>query len=89
MKTSTFTDQQIVAILREAETKTSTIDALCRTYGIGQATFYRWRTKYGGMDTPHLTRLKELDRENARLKRLLAERDLEIDVLREINAKKW
>ena len=89
MKANTFTDQQIVAILREAETKTETIDALCRKHGIGQATFYRWRTKYGGMDAPQLTRLKELDRENARLKRLLAERDLEIDVLREINAKKW
>ena len=89
MKAKTFTDQQIVAILREAETHTETIEALCRTHGIAQATFYRWRAKYGGMDTSQLTRLKELDRENARLKRLLAERDLELDVLREINAKKW
>ena len=89
MKATTFTDQQIVAILREAETKTETIESLCRKHSIGQATFYRWRAKYGGMDVPQLTRLKELDRENARLKRLLAERDLEIDVLREINAKKW
>ena len=88
MKTNTFPDQQIVAIVREAEMKTVTIEALCRTHGIGPATFYRWRTKYGGMDTPQVTRLKELDRENARLKRLGAERDLESEVWREINAKK-
>ena len=89
MKASRFTEAQLVTILREAETGQTTIEGLCRKHAIGEATFYRWRGKYGGMDASDAARLKELERENTRLKKLLAERDLEIEVMKEINAKKW
>jgi putative transposase len=89
MKASRFTEAQIIAILREAETGQTTIDALCRKHAIGEATFPRWRSKYGGMEASDAARLKELERENTLLKKLLAERDLEIEVMKEINAKKW
>jgi putative transposase len=89
MKASRFTDTQIITILREAETGQLTIEALCRKHAISEATFYRWRSKYGGMNASDVTRLKELERENTRLKKLLAERDLEIEVMKEVNAKKW
>ena len=89
MKATRFTEAQIIAILREAETGQTTIEALCRKHAIGDATFYRWRSKYGGMDASDAAWLKELERENSRLKKLLAERDLEIEVMKEINAKKW
>ncbi len=89
MKAGRFTEAQIITILREAETGQTTIEALCRNHAIGEATFYRWRSKYGGMDASDAVRLKELERENTRLKKLLAERDLEIEVMKEINAKKW
>lgn len=89
MKANRFTEAQIITILREAETGQTTIEALCRKHAIGEATFSRWRSKYGGMDASDAARLKELERENARLKKLLAERDLEIEVMKEINAKKW
>jgi putative transposase len=89
MKASRFTEAQIITILREAETGQATIEALCRKHAIGEATFYRWRSKYGGMEASDAARLKELERENSRLKQLLAERDLEIEVMTEINAKKW
>lgn len=87
MKASRFTDVQIIAIVREAETGQTTIEALCRKHATMEATFYRWRSKYGGMDASDAARLKDLERENARLKKLLAERDLEIEVMKEINAK--
>lgn len=89
MKANRFTEAQIITILREAETGQTTIEALCRKHAIAEATFYRWRSKYGGMDASDAARLKELERENGRLKKLLAERDLEIEVMKEINAKKW
>lgn len=89
MKASRFTEAQIITILREAEAGQTTIEALCRKYAIGEATFYRWRSKYGGVDASQAMRLKDLERENARLKKLLAERDLEIEVMKEVNAKKW
>ncbi len=89
MKATRFTQAQIIALLREAETGQTTIEALCRKHAIGDATFYRWRNKYGGMDASDAARLKELERENSRLKKLLAERDLEIEVMKEINAKTW
>ena len=89
MKASRFTDEQIITILREAETGTITIESLCRKHAIAEATFYRWRSKYGGLEASDAARLKELERENARLKKLLAERDLEIEVMKEVNAKKW
>ena len=87
MKTSTFTEEQIVQILREAETGEQTIGTACRTHGISENTFYKWRKKYGGADVSAIKRLRELELENGRLKRLLAERDLEIDVIKEILGK--
>lgn len=88
MKTSTFTEEQIVQILREAETGEQTIGTVCRARGISENTFYKWRKKYGGVDVAAIKRLRELEQENARLKRLLAERDLEVDIMKEVLAKK-
>jgi putative transposase len=88
MKASQFSDEQIVHILQEAERGERSIGAICRTHGITETTFYRWRRKFGGMTVSDVQRLKELEKENARLKRLLAERDLEVDALREVIAKK-
>ncbi len=89
MKANRFSETQIITILREAEAGKEPIEALCRKHGISGATFYRWRSKYGGMEPSDAARLKELERENARLKKLLAERDLELEILKELNAKKW
>ena len=89
MKAGQFTDEQIVAILQEAARGEKPIATLCREKGISEATFYTWRKKFGGMDTRDVQRLKELEKENARLKKLLANRDLEIDCLKEITAKNW
>ena len=88
MKQSQFTPEQIIAILQEGERGERTIGEIARAHGITETTFYRWRRKYGGLAVPEAQRLKELERENARLKRLLAERDLEVDALREYLAKK-
>ncbi len=88
MKMSTFTEEQIVQILREAETGEQTIGRVCRTHGISENTFYMWRKKYGGVDVAAIKRLRELEHENVRLKRILAERDLEVDVLKEVLGKK-
>ena len=88
MKQSLFTPEQIIAILQEAERGERPIGEIARTHGITETTFYRWRRKYGGLAVAEAQRLKELERENARLKRLLAERDLEVDLLREYLAKK-
>ncbi len=88
MKMSTFTEEQIVQILREAETGEQTIGSVRRTHGISENTFYTWRKKYGGVDVAAIKRLRELEHENVRLKRILAERDLEVDVLKEVLGKK-
>ena len=88
MKQERFSEEKIVGILRVAEKAEKPIADLCREQGIAEQTFYRWRRKYGGLDTSDVQRLKELTAENARLKRLLAERDLEVDALKELLAKK-
>ena len=88
MKTNQHTAEQIIKILEQAEKGDQTIAAVCRTHGIAENTFYRWRKAYGGMAVNEVQRLKELEQENARLKRLLAERLLEIDLLKEFVKKK-
>lgn len=89
MKAGQFTDEQIIAVLQEAAKGEKTIATVCREKGISEATFYTWRKKFGGMETKDVQRLKELEKENARLKKLLANRDLEIDCLKEVNSKNW
>lgn len=83
MKKSRFTEDQIVRMLRRHDNKEATTDALCREAGISQATFYGWKRKYGGMSVSEARRLRELEQENARLKKLLAERSLELDLLQD------
>ncbi len=89
MKESKFTEEQIIAILRQAASGEQTIGAVCREHAIAENTFYKWRQKYGGMEVAEARRLRELEKENARLKRLLAERCIEIDAMKEVIAKKW
>ncbi len=88
MKTSQHTAEQIIKILEQAEQGEQTIAAVCRAHSIAENTFYRWRKTYGGMLVSEVQRLKELEQENGRLKRLLAERMLEIDLLNELLGKK-
>jgi putative transposase len=88
VKTSQFSAEQIVKILEQTERPEASISAICREHGISETTFYRWRRAYGGMSVSETQRLKELEKENARLKRLLAERVLEVDALKELLAKK-
>jgi putative transposase len=88
MKQGQFSQEQIITLLHQAEKGEKTIRDLCRDHNITETTFYRWRKAYGGMTVAEAQRLKELEKENARLKRLLAERDLAIDALQEYLAKK-
>jgi putative transposase len=88
MKQSEFTSEQIIGILQEAERGERSISQVCREHGIADVTFYRWRRKYAGLSVPEAQRLRELERENGRLKRLLAERDLAVDALQEYLGKK-
>ena len=88
MKTSKFTDSQIMSILKQAESGTP-VATLCREHGMSNATFYKWRAKYGGMDASLITRLKELDAENAKLKKMYAEERLKAEIIQEAMAKKW
>ena len=87
MKISRFTDSQIMQILKQAEAGISAPE-LCREHGMSSATFYKWRAKYGGMDASMVARLKELEDENRRLKKMYAEVQLQADVLKEAMAKK-
>lgn len=88
MKTSKYSDGQILAILKEAEAGTP-VPQLCRTHGMSSATFYKWRAKYGGMDASLMARMKELEEENRRLKKLYAEAQLAADIVKEALSKKW
>ena len=89
MRQSKFTEEQIVALLREAEKGEKPIQALAKERGITEQTFYRWRKKYGGIETQDLKRMRELEKENARLKRIVGELSLDVAALKELNAKKW
>jgi len=88
MKTSRFTDSQIIAILKQAEGG-SPVPELCREHGISNATFYKWRAKFGGMDVSLMTRMKELEDENRRLKKMYAEERLKAEIVAEALTKKW
>jgi putative transposase len=88
MRASRFSEEQIIHLLQQAERGEQSVGMLCRAHGITETTFYRWRKKFGGMTVSDAQRLRELEKENARLKRLLAERDLEVDALRVLLAKK-
>jgi putative transposase len=87
MKTSKFSDSQIMEALRRVEGGTAVAD-LCRDIGISSATFYKWRAKFGGMDTSMISRMKELELENVRLKKMYAEERLKAEILKEAMAKK-
>ncbi len=86
MKTSRFSDSQILSILKQAENGVRVAD-LCREHGMSSATFYKWRSKYGGMDASLMTRMKELERENRLLKRMYAEEKMKAEVVAEALAK--
>jgi len=88
VKNSRFNEEQIIAILKQSEAGAKTSD-LCRQHGISSATFYAWRSKYGGMDVSDAKRLKQLEEENARLKRIVADQALDITMLKDVLGKKW
>ncbi len=88
MKRSKFSEEQVIAILREQEAGAKTAD-VCRRHGISSATFYAWKAKYGGMEPSDAKRLKALEDENAKLKRLYADAMLDNSALKDLLAKKW
>lgn len=87
MKKSRFTETQIVSILKEADAGMK-VEELCRKHGISSASYYNWKKKYGGMDASELKRIKELEDENARLKRMFADQSLELQAVKELIVKK-
>jgi len=87
-KGTRYTEEQIIRILKEIETGTS-VSEVCRKHGVSEQTVYRWRNKYGGLEASEVQRLRELESENSRLKRIVAEQALDIDALKEVVAKKW
>jgi putative transposase len=88
MKKQRFTEEQIIGVLKEQEAGVKAAD-LCRKHGISESTFYNWKAKYGGMEVSEAKRLKGLEDENAKLKKLLAEQMLDVAALRELLGKKW
>ena len=88
MKKSRYSDSQILSILKQAEAGTP-VPELCREHGMSSASFYKWRAKYGGMDASLMRRMKELEAENKRLKKMYAEERLKAEIIQEAMAKKW
>ena len=88
MKGKRYTEEQVIRILKAIDSGRSVKD-VCREHGVSEQTVYRWRNKYGGMEVPELRRLKELEEENRRLKAVVADQAVDIQLLKEINAKKW
>jgi putative transposase len=83
-----FSEEQIIKVLRDHEAGQPTAE-VCRRHGISPATFYKWKAKYGGLDVSDVRRLKTLETENARLKRMVADLHLDIEILKDVNSKKW
>ena len=88
MRKSKFNEEQIIGILREAQGDTP-VSAVCAKQNVSEAAFYRWRAKYGGMEVSEARRLRALEGENGRLKRLVADQAVQIQILKEVNSKKW
>ncbi len=88
MKRARFSEEQIIGILKEAETA-GNIRSVCRDHNVTEQTFYRWRNKYGGMDVSEARKLRELERENSELKKMVADLSLDVRMLKELNSKKW
>lgn len=89
MKKSRFTEEQVVAILAVADRGEGTIGDVCRSHGVSEATFYNWRKRFRGMGVDEVREYRRLKQENARLKKLLADRELEIDAMKEVMRKKF
>ena len=88
MKRKRFTDEQIIGVLKEGEAGAK-VDDICRRHGISSATFYAWRKKYGGMEASDAKRLRELETENAKLKRIVADQMLDMSAMKELLGKHW
>lgn len=88
MRKSQYSEEQIIGILREAEGETP-VKAVCAKHNISDATFYKWRSKYGGMEVNEARRLRALEEENHRLKRAVADLTVQVQILKEVNSKKW
>jgi putative transposase len=89
MKKKRYSEEQIVRILLEAEKQEKSISEFCKLSGVSEQSYYRWKKKLGDMSVPDVKRLRVLEKENSQLKRLLAERDLEVDALKAVVSKKW